>query len=125
MTLRSRRPFRRLVCLLLAFAAADFVSGPATAERSGVAADPRLRSASWTSCKVLASRRGQQSLQGLLARQWIVGYLSGVVDSAPETTASSFKGSEEIMDEVRRYCRAHPKDMAVDAAETLRPVALR
>jgi hypothetical protein len=81
------------------------------------------RSASWTSCKALRSRRGEQTIQGLLARQWIVGYLSGVIAAAPEAAIPPFKGSDAIMEDVRRYCQAHPKRMAVDAAEYIQPVS--
>jgi hypothetical protein len=87
------------------------------------AAERYDRSASWTSCAILRSEHGQSTLQGLLARQWIVGYVSGRLVAAPKEARPVFRESDEIMAEVRRYCQAHPHGMAVDAAETILPVS--
>ena len=83
------------------------------------------RSASWTSCKVLGSRNGQKTLPGLLARQWIIGYASGVLENDPEAPGAPIKGSDELMDEVRQFCQAHPNALALEAAESILPPALR
>jgi hypothetical protein len=69
---------------------------------------------------VLQSRHGQNTLPGLLARQWIIGYLSGVVESGSEAAGSSFGSGDDVMDGVRRFCLAHPDAMAADAARSLR-----
>ncbi len=123
----SRPPIGVIRPLLVA-AGAGILLGlatPGVGRAQSRSADRYVRSASWTSCKVLRSKHGQQTLQGLLARQWIVGFLSGALESAQPVAEPSFRSSDDIMEEVRRYCQAHLNDMAVDAAENMLPVSVR
>ncbi len=102
-----------------ALIALPVVAGLQTGESH--ATDRYTRSASWTSCQVLRSMHGQQTLPGLLARQWIIGYLSGAAEAAPPSVEPAARSGDAIMEEVRRYCQAHPQARAVEAAENALP----
>jgi hypothetical protein len=123
MALLSPGDVRSRICALLAAAAIGVAPGSTQAgglRAPSLISDHYSRSASWTSCRILRSRTGQRTLRGLLARQWIIGYISGARESELQAGGPSMRTSADVMNEVRYFCLDHPNGRAVDAAEGVR-----